>query len=114
MSGMNYNQSDIILLRFPFSDLSSSKQRPALILSSNSFNESHDDIICCLITTNLEKDPLCVFVEQKDLSNGSLEKPSKIKPYRLFSAEKKIVRKKVGTLKPEKFNETMKQLRKAF
>ncbi|PIN85194.1 MAG: hypothetical protein COV47_03445 [Candidatus Diapherotrites archaeon CG11_big_fil_rev_8_21_14_0_20_37_9] len=55
MSGMTYNQADIILLPFPYSDLSSSKKRPALVISNNKFNSFSNDFICCLITTNPQK-----------------------------------------------------------
>ncbi len=109
---MTYNQKDIVLLQFPFSDLSTTKKRPALVLSNNSFNKSHDDLICCLITTNLEADADCVLIEPSDLQNGTLSFTSKIKPYRLFTAEQKIVEKRIASLRSTKFEETIQKLQK--
>lgn len=110
--GMSYNQKEIILLHFPFSDLSTTKKRPALVVSNNNFNQKHDDLICCLITTNLEPDHDCVIIKPKDLENGKLYFTSKIKPYRLFTAGKKIVEKKIATLNAAKFKETTQKLKK--
>ncbi len=109
---MSHNQKDIVLLSFPFSDLSTTKKRPALVLSSNSFNKSHNDLVCCLITTNLEADADSVLVEPGDLQNGTLSFTSKIKPYRLFTAEQKIVEKRIASLQSAKFEETIQKLQK--
>ena len=109
-SGMNYKQGDIVLLPFPYSDLSSAKKRPALVLSNNKFNGSSDDIACCLITTNPKKDELSIAINDADVSNGKLHFESRIKPYRLFTVEKRIVVRKICSLKKAKFNETIEKL----
>ena len=46
-----YNQKDIVLIPFPYSDLTGSKKRPALVISNEKINKT-EDRICCLITTN--------------------------------------------------------------
>ncbi|MBI1821769.1 MAG: type II toxin-antitoxin system PemK/MazF family toxin [Nitrospirae bacterium] len=40
-----YSQGQVVLLLFPFTDLTATKQRPAVILSSDSYNQSHQDVI---------------------------------------------------------------------
>ena len=52
-----YDQRDIVLVPFPYSDLTGSKQRPVLIISNNKINKT-EDRICCLITTKPHKDDL--------------------------------------------------------
>ena len=53
----NCNQRDVVLIPFPYSDLTGSKQRPALIISNNKINKNQDRI-CCLVTTNPHKEDL--------------------------------------------------------
>ncbi|MBU2477005.1 type II toxin-antitoxin system PemK/MazF family toxin [Candidatus Micrarchaeota archaeon] len=101
---MIYKQGDIILLPFPYSDLTSFKKRPALVLSNDNFNRSSGDLICCLVTTNPEKEKFSVFVDNSDMLNGKLPFKSKIKPFRLFTVDKKIVLNKLCSLKKMKFN----------
>ncbi len=108
--GINIEQKSIILVSFPYTDLSSSKKRPALIISNNKFNMSSKDVICCLITSNPGTYPHCVPITNKDMENGFLEFDSQIKPYRLFTVSKKLIYKILGKLNTKKANEVEKEL----
>ncbi len=114
MPGTTYSQREIILLRFPFADWSSTKKRPALVLSNTGFNKRHADLICCLITRNLSPDPDCVFIEAAHMERGHLPFVSKIKPYRLFTAEQNTIKKRLGALNQAKFKETTRKLAVLF
>lgn len=103
---MTYKQSEIVLVPFPYSDLSSTKKRPALVISSNEFNQKSDDLICCLITTNPKPDKHSINIDEQNIQEGSLHFKSKIKPYRVFTIDSKLILKKLCKLKTEKFNET--------
>jgi mRNA interferase MazF len=46
-----YEPGQVITIPFPFTDLTTTKKRPALIISSQSFNQSHDDLIVVAITS---------------------------------------------------------------
>ncbi len=110
--GIIYKQGTVVLLPFPYSDLSSSQKRPAVIISNELFNRNSSDLICCLITTNLTKDNLSVFITEKDVVEGNIHFNSKIKPYRVFTVSKRIVLKKLCVLKKEKINSTIFKLNK--
>lgn len=74
MSGMSTcQQRDIVLVPFPFSDLSSAKVRPVLVLSNDSYNPHSADILVCGITTNLSPGPYSELVTMNDVEvPGSL------------------------------------------
>ena len=97
-AGTSIEQRSVILVPFPYTDLSGSKKRPALVISSNEFNNKNDDVICCLITSNLQDRQYAINITTKDMENGYLEFESKIKPYRLFTVNKKLVYKILGKL----------------
>ena len=107
---MNYRQSDVILTPFPFSDLSSSKKRPSLVVSADTFNESSQDIVCCMITTNPKTDDYTVSIKGTDAEDGELHFNSTVKPHRLFTIDKKIVVKRLCSIRAEKFNEVIYKL----
>jgi mRNA interferase MazF len=50
-STTRYKRGDIVLVSFPFTDLSSSKRRPALVVSPDSFNEAMQDLVLAAITS---------------------------------------------------------------
>ncbi len=83
-----YEQGEIVLIPFPYSDLTGVKKRPALIVSNKKLNNS-DDRLCCLITSNKPKEGILINSFQK----GKLPFQSWVKPHRLFTVNKKIVAK---------------------
>lgn len=96
-AGMNYSQRDIVLLPFPYSDLSGSKKRPAIVISNN--NLSGKDIICCLITSHSPNDGFPI--EDDSFEEGNLPFKSWIKPYRIFTIEKNSILKKLAKVKKD-------------
>src|SRR5258708_717148 len=94
-------KGDIVVLPFPFSDLSGSKKRPALVLA----DLSGDDIILCQITSQLVKDNFSISLSNADFISGSLPVASNIRPTRIFTADKNIITRKAGTIKNEITNQ---------
>lgn len=99
-------KGDIIVLPFPFSDLSASKKRPALIIAKL----QGDDLILAQITSREKHDVYAISLDEKNFKHGKLNISSNIRPNRLFTAEKSIVNYKVGSLKEEKIAETINKL----
>ena len=60
-----------------------------------------DDIILCQITSQFVKDNYAIALNDSDFIKGSLNKQSNIRPNWLFTAEKSIITRNVGTVKPE-------------
>ena len=76
------SEGSVILIRFPFSDLSSAKLRPAVVLAS----VGRDDRILCQVTSNPYADPTAVEINEKDFETGSLKRVSYARPGKLFTA----------------------------
>jgi mRNA interferase MazF len=88
-------KGDVVVIPFPFSDLTGSKKRPALVLA----DLPGDDILLCQITSQQTKDSFAVPLTAIDFSNGSLPSNSYIRPSRIFTADKNIIIRKAGTVK---------------
>lgn len=96
-----YDQKEIVLMPFPYSDLTDSKLRPALIVSNQKLNKS-EDRICCLITSNSPADGEAI--DSSSFQSGSLPFKSWVKPQRLFTVNEKIIRKRLCTV-TDKFHD---------
>ena len=84
----------VVLVRFPFSDLSGSKYRPALVLG----DPGRGDFILCQITSNPYADPFAVELAASDFTEGSLQRVSFARPSKLFTAHQSLLSARVGTL----------------
>lgn len=99
-------KGDVVVLPFPFSDLSGSKRRPALVLA----DLPGDDIILCQITSQHTKDNYAVPLENSDFASGSLPSSSYIRPTRIFTADKNIIVRKAGTIKNNVVSDVLKKI----
>jgi mRNA interferase MazF len=77
-------KGEIVVIPFPFSDLSGSKRRPAMVIA----DLERDDILLCQITSQSSSDKLAIALKSNDFVNGSLPVDSCIRPTRIFAAEK--------------------------
>jgi mRNA interferase MazF len=89
-----FARADVVVVPFPFSDLSTSKRRPTLVIAPS----GPDDFILCQITSRPVRDGLEVPIEQADFREGSLNQPSNARPNRLFTADGRIILYKAGSL----------------
>lgn len=87
----------VILVTFPFSDLSDTKLRPALVLA----DAGRGDWIVCQITSNAFSDPDAIELTMSDFHTGSLHRTSYARPSKLFTAHRSLVSSCVGTLTQE-------------
>jgi len=74
-----YKQGDIVLIPFPFSDLSSTKLRPVLVLSNAEYNRSQHDILTAAITSNVIERDYLISLKSEDLEQGQLKLESGIR-----------------------------------
>ena len=99
-------KGDIVVIPFPFSDLTGEKRRPALTVT----NLKGDDLILCQITSRKIKDEYAIVINDKDFDKGSLKQESNIRPNKIFTADKDIILYKVGRLKKDKIDEVIESI----
>ena len=91
----------VVLVPFPFSDLSGSKLRPSLVLA----DAGREDWILCQITSNPYGDPSAISITNNDFEKGSLQRQSYVRPTKLFTANSHLLVSQVGILKTNTLRE---------
>ncbi|MFK0731341.1 MAG: type II toxin-antitoxin system PemK/MazF family toxin [Gloeotrichia echinulata GP01] len=96
-------KGDVVIVPFPFSDLTQAKRRPAVVVA----NLRGNDLILCQITSQTVSDEYAINIDNSDFSTGGLNQISNIRPNRLFTADESIILYKAGQLIPEKLEEVI-------
>jgi mRNA interferase MazF len=99
-------KGDVVVVPFPFSDLSQSKRRPALVIAPL---EGNDNILCQITSTNI-RDNYAISIDDVDFDSGGLKQVSNIRPNRLFTADNQIILYQVGSLKKDKLVQVVDRL----
>jgi mRNA interferase MazF len=84
----------VVLVSFPFSDLSSSKLRPVVVLA----HAGGVDWILCQVTSSPYGDPAALALSGGSFASGGLGRDSVARPGKLFTASQALFVKVVGTL----------------
>ena len=111
-----FKPGEIVLIPFPFTDLTTFKQRPALIISSRSFNAGGQDVIVAAITSHIPE-PLpgdSFLLASSDLEPSGLPKKSLIKLGKIVTIDQRLVRKKLGSLPSSTLARVLEQLQSLF
>ena len=94
---INYKRGNVVLVPFPFSDQTSVKQRPSLVISVDAFQERGPDLLIMAVTSQI-RGPLKLgeFII-RDWQAAGLLKPSAVKAA-ITTVEAKLVRRRLGRL----------------
>ena len=96
---MPYDFGDVVLVPFPFTDQSSSKQRPAVTVSQRAYANARPDVVLMAITSQVRLPLGFAEVFLADWQDANLLKPSVIKPV-FATLEQGLIIKKLGQLSP--------------
>ena len=99
-------KGEIVVVPFPFSDLTQSKKRPALVIAELKGN----DVILCQITSQWVKDDYGILIDDNDFEHGSLKQKSYIRPNRIFTADNNIILYSVGRLNKKRIENVIEKL----
>ena len=100
----------VILIPFPFSDLSQSKIRPALVLA----DVGRGDWVLCQITSKPYADPHAVRLDAADFASGGLELTSYVRPGKIFTANERLMIEAVGRLRGDKLRVVLEAVAALF
>ena len=99
-------KGDVVVIPFPFSDLSQFKKRPALVIAVL----EGEDLILCQITSKYKSDNYAISLNESDFAEGNLKIDSYIRPNKIFTAHKDLILYKIGHIKEEKLYEVLEKL----
>jgi len=100
----------VVVIPFPFSDLSDAKKRPALIVAG----PFGDDYILCQITSQTIRDNHAIIIDNGDFETGSLNQISNVRPNRIFTADRHIILYQIGQLKSDKMATILETITRLF
>ena len=96
---MPYEFGDVVLVRFPFTNQATFKQRPAAIVSSRAYNVAKPDVVIMAITSQVHSPSSLGEVQVGQWQAANLLKPSAIKPV-FATLEQNLILKRLGVLDP--------------
>ncbi len=94
---ISYNFGDVVLVPFPFTNQATTKQRPAVVVSSTAYNVNRPDLILMAISSQMGPAGIIGEVAVTEWQQAGRLKPSVIKPI-ITTVEKRLVRRKLGEL----------------
>lgn len=93
----------VVLVRFPFSDLSETRLRPAVVLA----DADRGDWVLCQVTSNPYGDPKAIALTDDSFQSGSLRVKSYARPGKLFTANTDLMARQIGQLTADSFEEVL-------
>lgn len=94
-------KGDVVVLPFPFSDLSANKRRPAVVVAQGEYG----DTILCQITSKPKKGAEAIELKDRDFQAGKLKITSCVRPRKIFTADLGLILYRIGRIKKEKITE---------
>jgi mRNA interferase MazF len=97
--GIMLEQGNIVLIPVPFTDLSSSKRRPVIVISSNDYNKSGIDMIVVAMTSNPVQTPYSFTITNRDIEEGHLNRPGTIRVDKIYTLSQSLSVRTFGKVK---------------
>lgn len=106
-----FTVGEVVVIKFPFSNLSYTKLRPALVLAKSDY----DNIVVVQITSKLPEGCSGILLTNNDfVKTTPLQKSSYIRHNKIFTADPKLVVKSLGKISVKKRKEILSEITKTF
>jgi len=109
-----FEPGTVVLVRFPFTDLTGSKQRPGVVVSSPEHQRSGRDLIVAAISGQRVDEPGAFDHVVTDWKTAGLLMPSVVRCGKLVTLERTMVRQPLGTMSSPDFDAVMGSVRRAL
>ncbi len=90
------DQGDIVLVPIPFTDLSSQKRRPVIVISNNDYNRTAADMVVVGMTSQPRPSAYGFTITSADLEQGALNHPGQVRVDKLFTLAQALALKAFG------------------
>ena len=107
------NQGDILLIPIPFTDLSSQKRRPVIVVSNDAYNQKTTDMVVVAMTSNPSPANYSFVITSSDLDKGALNHPGTIRVDKIYTLSQTMVVKTFGRVNSstlERIRQTLQRL----
>src|SRR6266478_7117806 len=98
--GIMPEQGDIVLIPIPFTDLSSQKRRPVIVISNNQYNAKRRDVVVVAMTSNPQPTDYSFLISSSDLVKGTLNRSGKIRVDKIYTMSQTMIAKTFGRVSP--------------
>jgi mRNA interferase MazF len=90
------SQGDIVLVPVPFTDLTSARRRPVIVISNDQYNTTTADMVVVGMTSNLASSPYSFILTSADLVAGALNHPGRVRVDKVYTLAQRIIVKHFG------------------
>jgi mRNA interferase MazF len=90
------DQGEIVLIPIPFTDLSSKRRRPVIVISNNSYNHKTQDMVVVAMTSNPQAVDYSFTITSADLTQGVLNRPGKVRVDKIYTLAQSLAVKTFG------------------
>jgi mRNA interferase MazF len=89
-------QGDIVLIPVPFTDLSSKKRRPVIVISNDQYNRTTTDMVIVAMTSNPARAEYGFVISSSDLDSGRLNRPGTIRVDKVYTLSQSLITANFG------------------
>ena len=84
-------QGDLVLIPIPFTDLTSQKRRPVIVISNDAYHRLGGDMVVVAMTSNPSQTPYSFTLNSHDLATGSLNRPGTVRVGKVYTLASSLI-----------------------
>src|SRR5262245_61584929 len=95
-TGTMPKQGEIVLIPVPFTNLSSNKRRPVIVISNDDYNQTAADMVVVAMTSTPAVGPYSLRITSSDLVQGKLNRPGTVRVDKIYTLDQSLVVRTFG------------------